>query len=47
MEQVREALDALWSEPERAEEILGELRAENEGLYRFEEMLASQDEKSV
>jgi len=37
--QVREALDALWKEPERAKEVLSELRAENEDIYRFEEML--------
>jgi len=40
--QVRKALDALWKEPERAEEILFELRAENTDLYKFEEMLKSE-----
>jgi len=39
--QVRETLDALWSDPERAGEIMRELRAENEDLYKFEEMLES------
>jgi len=39
VEQVREALDALWSEPERVEEILGELQAKNEDLYRLEMLL--------
>ena len=42
--QVREAIDALWKEPERAEEIMRELRAENEDLYKFEEMLEKGDE---
>ena len=37
--QVRETLDALWKEPERAGEIMRELGAENEDLYRLEEML--------
>jgi len=36
---VREVLDALWKEVERAGEIMGELRAENEDLYRLEELL--------
>jgi len=42
--QVREALDALWKEPGRAEEIIGELRAENEDLYKLEKMLESEVE---
>jgi hypothetical protein len=37
--QVRETLDALWKGPERAGEIMRELRAENEDLYRLEELL--------
>jgi hypothetical protein len=36
---VRGALDVLWKEPGRAGEIMGELRAENEDLYRLEELL--------
>lgn len=41
---MREALDALWKEPGRAGEIVMELRAENEDLYKFEEMLEKGDE---
>jgi len=37
--QVRETLDALWRDPERTWEIMRELRAENEDLYRLEELL--------
>lgn len=36
---MREALDVLWNEVERAGEIMGDLRAENEDLYKFEEMM--------
>ena len=35
---MRETLDALWREPEKAGEIMAELRARNEDLYRLEEM---------
>jgi hypothetical protein len=41
---VRKTLDALWKEPERAGEIIRELRAENEDLYRLEKMLKRGDE---
>ena len=37
--QVRRTLDVFWKEPERAVEILGEIRNENEDLYKLEEML--------
>lgn len=37
--QVRRTLDVFWREPERAGEILGEIRDENEDLYKLEEML--------
>ena len=40
---MREALDALWKEPERAEEMMRELRVENEYLYKFEEMLEAEN----
>lgn len=36
---MREALDAPWGDPRRAGEIMGELRTENEDLYRLEELL--------
>ena len=36
--QLRKALDALWRDPERAGEIMRELRAENEDLYRLEKL---------
>lgn len=36
---MRDVLDALWRDPERAGEIMRELRAENDDLYKFEEML--------
>ena len=36
---MREALDSLWKEPGRAGEIMAELRAVNEDLYRLEELL--------
>jgi len=42
--QVRETLDSLWRDPERAGEIMKELRGENEDLYKFEQMLESEDE---
>lgn len=42
--QVRETLDVLWKDPGRAGEIMRELRAENEDLYKFEEMLESKDD---
>jgi len=38
-DEVRETLDTVWKQPEKAEEILDELRRRNEDLYRFEEML--------
>jgi hypothetical protein len=43
--QVRETLDSLWRDPERAGEIMMELRDENEDLYKFEEILESYDTK--
>jgi len=44
--QVREALDALWKDPGKAEGIMRDLRAENEDLYRLEEMLEANNENS-
>ena len=38
-DEVRETLDIVWQQPEKAVEILDELRMRNEDLYRFEEML--------
>jgi len=43
---VREALDALWKDPGKAEGIMRDLRAENEDLYRLEEMLEANNENS-
>jgi hypothetical protein len=37
-DEVRETLDIVWKQPEKAEEFLDELRMRNED-YRFEEML--------
>jgi hypothetical protein len=37
--QVRKALDAFWEKPAEAVGTLGRLSQENQGLYRFEEML--------
>ena len=37
--QVRETLDALWKDPDRAGENMAEFRVENADLYKFEEML--------
>lgn len=45
--EVREVLDSLWKEPERAEEILGEVRAENADIYRFEEMLEKGEDTTI
>jgi len=44
--QVRENMDALWKEPEQAEAIQGELRAETSDLYRFERMLETVEKTS-
>jgi len=37
--EVREVLDSLWKDSERAEEIMREVQTENADIYRFEEML--------
>jgi len=37
------AYNSLWKGPERAEETLGEVRAENADLHRFEELLEKGD----
>ena len=36
---MREALDVLWRDPGSAGEIMRKIRAENEDLYRLEELL--------
>jgi hypothetical protein len=37
--EVREALDRIWNEPEKSDEILSELMERNKKLYEFERML--------
>ena len=38
-EDVRELLDALWKDPEKAEAVLADARERNEEIYRFGKML--------
>jgi hypothetical protein len=37
--QVRETLDGFWDKPIEATSLLGNLRRNNEDIYKFEEML--------
>jgi hypothetical protein len=38
-EEVRMALDAIWRDPDTAEDILAGIAARNQELYEFERML--------
>ena len=38
--EVRDSLGLVWKEPDKAENVLADLRRRNEDLYRFEEMLS-------
>jgi len=38
-DEVRELLDRIWAEPERAEDIIAEVREKNKGIFDFEKRL--------
>ena len=44
--EVRRALDTVWKGPDGAPEVLGELRAGNDDLHRFERMLETVEKTS-
>jgi len=44
-EDVRRTLDHMWSDPEGAAKILGELQVVNEDIYKFEKMLETAESR--
>ena len=38
-DEVREVLDRIWAEPERAEDVIAEVREKNKGIFDFEKRL--------